>query len=298
MAEAQGQLSDDGLWRWDDKKWVHVRVVDIGCERCGSIVAVDQGKKEFRCPEGHRQDLVTCKACIGTFQCPPEQRQYAVQCPLCSTRASTFLKSTPAWEWASERHQRGTWPPDLARTVDPDRRFLRAFTMAAGGGTRIPNGSSCLIDFSADGIKVTAGDVEESVPYADVHALQISGSTRRSGSRVIGGGFGAAGAVEGILAASVINSLTSKTTVFSLIRLAARSTEYVFVSQTLSDGSLNMMLTPVFLRIRQAQASAPLPSAPPGSISVADELAKLAQLRDAGVLSDAEFASAKTRLLA
>jgi hypothetical protein len=40
------------------------------------------------------------------------------------------------------------------------------------------------------------------------------------------------------------------------------------------------------------------PSAPvAGPLSIADELAKLAQLRDAGVLSSAEFEQAKARLL-
>jgi hypothetical protein len=170
--------------------------------------------------------------------------------------------------------------------------MLRDFTLAAGGGTRIPVGSSCVIDFVSSGMRIAGGGVEESVPYHDVHALQVSGSTTRSSAGVFGGGFGVAGAAEGILAASVINSLTSSTKVFSLVRIAARSAEYVLVSTTVDSGALNMMLTPVQLRIRQAQAQSPA-----ATTSVADELTKLAQLRDAGALSDAEFGAAKTRLL-
>ncbi len=46
------------------------------------------------------------------------------------------------------------------------------------------------------------------------------------------------------------------------------------------------------------RAPAASPGAPvPGAGSVAQELAKLAELRDAGVLSDAEFSAAKARLL-
>lgn len=190
---------------------------------------------------------------------------------------------------------RGLWPPGGNVEVDADRRVLRDFTLPASAGTRIPIGSSCVIDFSGDGTRLTSSGVEEFVPYADIHALQISGSTTHSNAGVFGGGFGVAGAAEGMLAASVINSLTSQTTTYSLVRLAAKAAEYVFVSQRIDSGSLNMMLTPVQFRIRQAQASASSP--PTAAASVADELAKLAQLRDAGVLSEAEFTAAKARLL-
>jgi hypothetical protein len=42
----------------------------------------------------------------------------------------------------------------------------------------------------------------------------------------------------------------------------------------------------------------PLPIAAPAALSVADELAKLGQLRDSGVLTEEEFAAQKARLLA
>lgn len=48
---------------------------------------------------------------------------------------------------------------------------------------------------------------------------------------------------------------------------------------------------------QSAAAPPPSPVAPPASTSVADELRKLAELRDAGVLSDEEFASQKAKLL-
>jgi hypothetical protein len=43
--------------------------------------------------------------------------------------------------------------------------------------------------------------------------------------------------------------------------------------------------------------AASTPSSPVNTTSIADELTKLAQLRDSGILSDSEFASAKARLL-
>lgn len=81
-AASVGQLSEDGLWSWEGKRWVHVKRVAIACGRCGNVVAVEQGKKEFKCPEKHQQDLVACRACRGTFQRPTSP----VRCPLPTLR--------------------------------------------------------------------------------------------------------------------------------------------------------------------------------------------------------------------
>lgn len=286
-----GQLSEDRLWQWDGK-WVHAHRLDISCDRCESVIAVDEGKKEFKCPDGHRQDFIACKACKGTFQRPTESRQMTTRCPHCGS-ASLYVTTVSAWTWAADQSGRGQWPE--RSVTDPDRRVLGDFKLAAGGGTRIPAGSPSRIDFASAGMTVAGGGFEEFVPYSNVKAIQISGSTTNTSAGVFGGGFGVVGAVEGMLAASVINSLTSRRSVFSLLRVEARDAEYVFVSETVESGSLNMMLTPVLLRIRQAQAVA-LPASAPVA-SMADELTKLAQLREAGVLSDQEFAAAKARLL-
>ena len=59
-----------------------------------------------------------------------------------------------------------------------------------------------------------------------------------------------------------------------------------------------MVLTPGQPRIRREQAAPqPPPVSPVSASSIADELTKLAKLGDDGVLDDAEFASAKARLL-
>ncbi|WP_440709178.1 SHOCT domain-containing protein [Herbiconiux sp. YIM B11900] len=51
---------------------------------------------------------------------------------------------------------------------------------------------------------------------------------------------------------------------------------------------------------QQAQAAAPAPAAPApaGGVDIIAELQKLAALKDAGVLTDAEFTAAKAKLLA
>lgn len=289
MAETQGQLSGDGLWQWGGKKWARVHEIEVACSRCGRVARMDTDKAVFKCSDGHRNELVRCDVCQGAYK----HEAGVGACPHCGATAARMRVN--AWDWADDQIARGLWPEHGLSAPDVDRRFLRGFMLAAGGGTRIPNNTACLIDFASDRMIVKGGGIDESVPYSDMGALQIGGSSSRSGAHVIGGGFGVAGAIEGMLAASVINSLSSKTTRTSLIRVAARSSEYVFVSQTMDTNTLSMLLTPVQLRIRQAS---PAPSPPTNSAhSVSDELAKLAQLRDSGVLSDTEFAMAKSRLL-
>jgi hypothetical protein len=182
---------------------------------------------------------------------------------------------------------------------DKDRRTLSGFVLAASGGPSIPTGSGCDIDFAADGVHIVAQGVIEHIPYSHVQALEVAGGTTRSGGGFIGGGFGVEGAVGGMLAASVLNSLSSRTTINTVLRLATPSAEYIFLSHAVDAAALRLTLTPIQPRIRQAQVTTAPISAPPTppALSIGDELSKLAQLRDGGVLSDAEFASAKARLL-
>lgn len=49
--------------------------------------------------------------------------------------------------------------------------------------------------------------------------------------------------------------------------------------------------------VAQQQAAAPAPAAPAASVDIVAELQKLSSLKDAGVLTDAEFAAAKAKLL-
>ena len=77
------------------------------------------------------------------------------------------------------------------------------------------------------------------------------------------------------------------------------ASEYVFVSYTHDSATVEMSLVPVHLRIRQATVAAialgtPAPSVTP---SIADEITKLVNLRDSGVLTNDEFTAAKARVL-
>ncbi len=286
-----GRVSEDGLWEWNGKKWIHVRQAALPCEQCGQLVKLSTLENQFRCANGHRQDFISCQTCHGTYQLPRDQK-LPVRCPYCSGRQAARTIST-AWMWMEYRRARGLGPSDSVGDIDPDRRLLRGYLLHASGGSRIPSGTICDIDFASEGITIKGNDLQEYLSYSEVQALQVTGKAQTTSAGVWG--FGA----EGMMLAAAMNAASRKTTIYSALRIAGRSSEYVFLRNEMHPDDLSMMLTPVQPRIRHAQALAPAAATPATSSgSIADELGKLAKLRDEGVLNDAEFAAAKARLLA
>ena len=281
---ATDRLSDDGQWEWNDMKWVRTRRIALNCDRCGSQVLARQGESEFECAEGHVQDAVRCLNCENFYQQGWAEGAAGsffllVACPRCGSTEATSVQVS---EWIAGKD---------------DRRVISDFTLAASGGTSIPDDSPCIIGFTTSGVVIDAPNRQDRLTYEEVQAVQVSGSTTTTSAGVWGGGFGFEGAAEGMLVASVINAVTRRTKRYSVLRIAASSAEYVFVSHNVDSNALQISLTPVVLRLRQAQSRTAGDSRRSNGSSLADELAKLAKLRKENVLSATEFAAAKSQLL-
>jgi Short C-terminal domain len=295
------QADDDALWQGQGRGRRHVAYVDAHCLRCGVVQAVASENSSFTCPSRHSQDFFRCFDCKGTFQ----RADVGDRCPWCLS--GQLDGRVTSWDWAADqrRHPERVARPSKSVEIghsgaDTDRRFLSGFILAACGGSGIPVNATCDIDFAQDGITIRGPYlVNESVRHEDVAALQVTGSTMRRSAGVFGGGFGVIGAAEGILAAAVINSLTTRTKIYTVLRIATTKSEYVFVSYKLDSDAVEMSLVPVQLRIRRAKAAGqnPVSEPSPSSGTIADELTRLARLRQSGALDDAEFRSAKARLL-
>jgi hypothetical protein len=189
--------------------------------------------------------------------------------------------------------------PGELRSEEGIGTVLRDFTLAAAGGTTIPVGSPCWIEFAPDAVLIDASDYQERVPYKTIQALQVTGSSVKANAGLWGGGFGVTGAVEGILAAGVINALTTRTKRYAVLRIVTGSSEFIFSSHTRDGAELGLMLTPVQVQIRKAHGARKLQNQSQNAVatSIADELRKLADLRDDGILTEDEFSVAKARLL-
>ena len=128
-------------------------------------------------------------------------------------------------------------------------------------------------------------------------SVDIGGAgAMRKGGGFIGGGFGLAGAAAGMLTASALNAMTSSTSIDTVIHLQAPSGELFFHYDQQTPEVLRRTLSPVFTRLRQGQPSGP-PQGNASASGVVDQLHKLADLLERGLLTPEEFAELKSDLL-
>lgn len=137
------------------------------------------------------------------------------------------------------------------------------------------------------------------VSYRDIVAIEIGGpGAQHSGGGFIGGGFGLAGAASGMLIGAALNMLTTHTTVDTVICLQTDSAEIFLHTKESTPDDLRMRLSAVFGVLR-GQEAAREPTAPaPRTPDAIDQLTKLADLLEKGLISQEEFAKLKGSLLA
>ena len=125
------------------------------------------------------------------------------------------------------------------------------------------------------------------LPIADVHEIVVE--TEEEAKRRL--------TATRMLAVGVFALAFPKKTAGSvLITIDARTAPLVFEAQRQSKPHMLRQLAPAIAIVTQSGAG-PRPSPAAQPASVADELRKLGELRDSGVLSDEEFEAQKRRLI-
>ena len=172
---------------------------------------------------------------------------------------------------------------------------VRSCTYLGGFGTELIDGVEYLLAFTDEGLEVRqAGAVICKTPFGLIRAFEITGrGEMRSGGGFFGGGFGLTAAAEGMLIASALNKWTTKTHMETLIRVEAEGCELFFHHGLQTPQALRMNLSRPIARL----ADAPSKDKLTGVFDLADQLTKLGDLHEQGVLSDGEFVAAKTRLI-
>jgi hypothetical protein len=162
--------------------------------------------------------------------------------------------------------------------------FVPRCRMLGGHGFSARVGEVWDLVFAEEALKlrnVGSGEVVE-IDYPELTAIEIGGpGGTRSGGGFFGGGFGLAGAAEGMLIATALNMLTTRTSIDTVICLQTQSAELFFHHGETAPDALRIRLSPVFSRLRQQQARG---TSPP--IDLAGQLAQLAELHRAGALTD------------
>lgn len=144
-------------------------------------------------------------------------------------------------------------------------------------------------------------EVLAEVPYSQIEDVEIGGpGLVKSGGGFVGGGFGAAGAVEGMAIAAVLNTLTTRTSIKTVVRIQGTSCELFLLNATLTPEQLRIAMSRPLGAIRSArapQAAEQIQHAPVTAPSPVQELAKLAEMLEKGLLTREEFDLMKARLL-
>jgi len=129
------------------------------------------------------------------------------------------------------------------------------------------------------------------VPYSHIEDVEIGGpGLVKTGGGFIGGGLGVNGAIEGMALASVLNGLTTRTSIKTVLRIQGTGCELFFLSTTITPEQLRIAMSRPLGAIRSARAA----TAPP---SLAGELSKLAGMLEKGLLTREEFDLMKGRLI-
>ncbi len=110
----------------------------------------------------------------------------------------------------------------------------------------------------------------------------------QTGGGFIGGGFGAAGMIEGMAVAGALNALTKETKINNVGAILARENALGLHNSLFNPASLEMAFVPIKSATAQAAArrvAEPIP-APPAQLSRYDQLKQLAEPRAMGALTD------------
>lgn len=167
-----------------------------------------------------------------------------------------------------------------------------------GFSDQVSPGSNCDLLFTNEGLWATRS--RSSVPlirssYKDVIAIEFSGPERvTKGGGFIGEGFGVTGAPEGMIVASVLNALTTKTSIQSIIRWKAYSLELFFFTSEATAGDLRIKMSPVLGPVKPFVETPPPPTPEADALS---QLERLASLHQQGIVDDEEFAELKRKII-
>lgn len=137
----------------------------------------------------------------------------------------------------------------------------------------------------------TTGLKEYRFKIEELQAIEITGpGTQTTNAGLVGGGFGIEGMLKGIVVASVLNTITSKSNTNTFIKFLFIDKEVYFHLDCIEPAELRMTLSSIFVQLENSRRKV-------NTSSVSDELVKLHSLLKDGVLTQDEFDSAKRNLL-
>jgi hypothetical protein len=179
-----------------------------------------------------------------------------------------------------------------------DLVFMPGATVVGGYGHGLANSAVCFLVAreGAIGIWSRNGSMMVSSQVDELVGIAVGGPGRvTTGGGFVGGGFGIEGALEGIGVAAILNAVTTKTSVNTLLRITHPNWELILHTSQVAPDDLDLRLSPVLGRLRAREHR--VASGPVRSDDLVAQLSRLADLHASGALTNDEFIAAKAQLL-
>lgn len=269
---------------------------DLVCPSCKRAISVRSDLSSYTCSEcSKRIEVASCPGCRTAVQWVIAKGQKGV-CPFCKHvgRVGRGALSSATVRDAVESSARLGMTPD---SWDAESRIFPGLVVLGGYGHSLPEKGRCTVAFAVDEIVVCGLSGEPMTAQYDGASIEVGGpGAITRGGGFFGGGFGAKGAAEGMLVASVLNSVTTKTEFQTVVGITTSNWQLILLSDRTTPDRLRIELAPVFGRIRSHHTAAAKPTSG-HSDDLAGQIARLADLHRSGALTEEEFANAKQRLI-
>jgi hypothetical protein len=191
--------------------------------------------------------------------------------------------------------------------LEPDERLVQRCIYLGGINVQVPVEAEVDLLFGSDDIQVHYCPLTSrsrslaQLSYGAKFTVELSGPGRfTTGGGFVGGGIGMEGAAGGMAIAGILNALTTRTRVESVIAILSADFEGFFLCRDHDLDELRRLLAPVFLRARQISdlpAAADVAQTGAIGIGLVALLERLTALHAAGALTDQEFIRAKAQAL-
>lgn len=282
-------------------------LVRVLCLKCDAISEVPSKATGWQCDScSNYTYIILCKSCGNSFQSDSIGRGSKYTCRHCKSVIKVSFFGVEPTGTAVQLHQTlarqgmnlGDVSEPEVNTENLPEMFIEGCIVVGGYGHHIVNGLPVIMIVLEGCLKFQSiqGELYNSIEINDIVNVNIGGpGATTTGGGFIGGGFGLAGALEGILVSTALNSLTTKTRITTIVQITAPSSEYIIVNSLMTPIQLDIALSPVLGRLRARDSVRKSLEYPVAGLTT--QLNKLVQLYQNGTLSEAEFVAAKAKLL-
>jgi hypothetical protein len=227
-------------------------------------------------------------AWLAVRQMPVSQRYRCVEfCSWCGSDGSTAIKTALVDT------------PELAELQNRTLVYLERVALLGGYApdAALAIGERYDTRFLTDRVGIFSPGLSEPLhetAYRDIEDVDIGGpGLVRAGGGFVGGGFGAVGALEGMAIAAVLNALTTRTSIKTILRVQARQSELFLLYSKSIPEQLRIELSQPLGVIRATKPNQQVAA----SHSSTAELSKLAEMLQSGLIAREEFDHFKADLM-